>query len=630
MTGNVQITQPFDEPFNQSTAGLPSSFSPSVIGINGVPYLIDTSPSYVGEGRYKRESFEVVQQRNVDSQRDLLLLPQNVWRQQMQSWHQGAGQTNTDRDDSLPYRFHTSFGINPWTKWRCELLPATKQLYGTDGFTGSTWLTTYGDYLAVVNNQTIWWYDELSVGSSASAGSTIPNSGHTIIDIANFGAKVTTLHNDGKVYETAGPGVSSTLKGTYTNANFIAYEKDFLLAGITNTLRDITAGGAGDLIYTSPTSGFRWQSAAPGDSCIYVLGGVQDKYLIHRVGISQDGTGLTPAIVAANLPDGEIGYCIDSYLGFIMIGTSLGVRIATPNNASGDLTLGPIIPTSQPVRCFEGQDRFVWFGVSSMDGGYSLDSEYFPVDPVSGLGRMDLSTTTTSSLTPAYANDIAAVSATANITRSVTTFLDKQVFSVDSEGVWFASDDFVEAGWLHQGTMSFGIEDLKTGLYVQAKWEPLVGEIDLDISYDSSGYIRLGTFKQQGSIRSGNASLDGVQYSRIDSRFVLRRSNDVTTSPHFSRWEHRAIPVQGRTSRWTLPIMNYEELTIDTITYSRDPLQVYLALVDLVESRKLFTMQESGISYQVYGKDFVWSPEKLTMNGKSWQGMFTLLVESIQ
>jgi len=625
MVYGTQITQPFNEPFNQSTAALSSTFSPSVIGIDGVPYLLNTA----GDGGYKRESFEVVQQRNVDSLRDLLLLPQNVWRQQMQSWHQGAGQTNVDRDDSLPYRFNTSFGINPWTEWRCELLPATKQLYGTDGFSGSTFLTTYGDYLAVINNETIWWYDALSVGSTASAGSTVPNSGHAVIDIANFGSKVTTLHNDGKVYETAGPGVGSTLKGTYANANFIAYEKDFLLAGVENTLRDITAGSTGTLIYTNPAPAFRWQSAAPGDTCIYVLGGVQDKYVVHRVGISQDGTGLTPAVVAATLPDGEIGYVIESYLGFIMIGTNFGVRMATANT-SGDLTLGPIIPTDEPVRCFEGQSRFIWYGVSSMDGDYTLDSEYFPENPVSGLGRMDLGTTTTSALTPAYANDIAAVTVAASITRSVTTFLDKQVFSVDGEGVWFASSDFVEAGWLQQGTMSFGIEDLKTGLYVQAKWEPLVGEVDLDISYDSTGFIRLGTFSQQGSIRSGNASLDGVQYSRLDSRFVLRRSDDVATSPHFSRWEHRAIPVQGRTSRWTLPIMNFEELTIDSITYNRDPLQTYLALVDLVESRKLFIMQESGISYQVYGKDFVWAPEKLTLNGKSWQGIFILLVESIQ
>lgn len=624
MTDGLQITAPYDEPYNLSPASLPSTFSPSVVGLAGVPYLLDTK-----SGQYRRESFDVVQQRNTDSNRDLLLLPQDVWRQQMQSWHQGSGQTNIDRDDSLPYRFHNSFGIDPWTQWRCSLLPSTEQLYGTSGLSGKTWLTTYGDYLAVINDETIYWYDELSVGSTAYVGSAKPNSGHPVIDIANFGALVTTLHDDGKVYESAGPGGAVTLKGTYSGANFIAYEKDYLLAGINNTLRDITGGGAGDLIYTNPAAGFRWESAAPGNSCIYIIGSVQDKSVIHRTTIANDGTGLQPCVVAAQLPDGEIGYCIESYLGFVFIGTNRGVRMAVANDTLGDLTLGPIIPTDEPVRCFEGQDRFMWYGLSSIDGVYSLDSDYFPASPVSGLGRMDLSVTTTSQLTPAYATDICAVTEPVSVTRSVTTFLGKRVFSIDGSGVWFETDEHMQGGWLHQGTMSFGIEDVKTGLYVQAKWEPLVGEVDLDISYDSSGYIRIGTFKQPGTIRSGNVTLDGVQYSRLDSRFVLQTA-DPTESPSFTRWEHRAIPVKGRTSRWTLPIYNYEDIEIDMVKYTRDPLQVYLSLVDLVESGKLFTLQESGVSYQVHAKDFTWQPEKLTINGKSWQGVFTLVVESVQ
>jgi len=624
MAGGLQITQPFDNPYNTSTAALPSTFSPSVVGINGIPYLIDTR-----SGNYRREGFDVVQQRNTDSQRDLLLLPQDVWRQQMQSWHQGAGQSNTDRDDSLQYRFDKSFGIDPWTKWRLSLLPSTSQLFGTSSLSGSTFLTTYDQYLAVVNGTTILWYDELSVGSTASAGSTAVNVGYPVIDIADMGAYVTTLHNDGKVYETSGPGATPALKGTYTNANFIAYEKDFLIAGITNDLRDITAGGAGTLIYTSPLPDFRWVSAASGDSCIYVLGGSGEKYVVHRVNISQDGTGLLPAIVAATLPDGEIGYSIQVYLGFVMIGTNKGIRLASMGN-NGDLTLGPIIPADAPVRCFEGQDRFVWYGVSSMDGAYSLDTENFPSAPVSGLGRLDLSVTTTSALTPAYANDICVVGSAASVTRSVVTFGDKRVFSVDGNGVWFENSTYMAGGWCDQGTMSFSVEDVKTGLYVQAKWEPLDGEVALDIAYDSSGYIRLASFDQPDSIRSGNVSLDGVQYSRIDSRVVLFPNSNSTLTPRFTRWEHRAIPVKGRASRWTIPIFNYEDIEIDMVKYTTNPLNVYQNLIYLVESGIIFTLQESGVAYQVHAKDFTWQPEKLTENGKAWQGVFTLVVESVQ
>jgi hypothetical protein len=623
------ITTTFDQPYSERTQALPSYFSPSVIGLAGVPYLLDTSSN--GGSSFRREAMDVVQQRNTNSQRDLLLLPQDVWRQQAESWHQGAGQSNLDRDDALQYRYEDSFGIDPWTHWQLNLLPSTKRLYNTAGLGGATWLTIYENYLAVVNGQVIYWYDELSVGSVATVGSTTVHAGHPVIDIANYGQVVTTLHDDGKVYTTAGPGATPVARsGTFTNASFIAWEKDYLLIGDGNVLKDIT--GTAHTIYTHPLTDYRWNSAAAGNSCIYVLGGVAEHYMIHRVGITTGGANLSPAIVAATLPDGEIGYTIDQYLGFILIGTSKGVRIATPNNTNGDLTLGPIIPTAEPVRCFEGQDRFVWFGLSSMNSQYG-DSEIdiFPTGPVCGLGRMDLSTTTTSALTPAYASDLCAITETNKAVRSVVTFANKRVFAVENSGVWFEDTDLMQGGWLKQGTMSFSVEDLKTGLYTQSKWLPLQGEIDMDLSYDSTGFVRVADYFQEGTIRSGNTSLFGTQFSRINVRYVLKRDSDVASQgPTLTRWEVRAIPVKGRASRWTLPIMNYAEIEIDGVKYTRDPLAVYDTLIGLIENSSLFTLQESGRSYQVHAKDFVWQPEKLSLNGRAWEGTFVLVVEEVQ
>lgn len=619
---SLEITEDFDQPYYTATASLPSSFSPSVVGVNGVPYLIDNK-----SGVYRREGFDVVQQRNTNDQRDVLLLPQDVWRQQAQSWHLGSGQHNMDRDDALIYRYHESFGIDPWRRWECKLLPATQRMHT---YTGSTWLSTYDSYLAVITGRRIDWYD--SVSASAPIGSTVVSTTYDVIDIANLGAYVTTLDSNGKVYETAGPGATPSLKGTYANANFIAYEKDFLLAGIYNNLRDITGGGAGDDIYTSPLPDFRWVSAASGNSCIYVLGGSGDKYVVHRVNIKQDGTGLNPCIVAATLPDGEIGYSIEQYLGFVLIGTNKGVRIAQENNQYGDLTLGPIIPTAQPVHCFEGQDRFVWFGNNAITSTYSAANSYFPVGTVPGLSRMDLSVTTTTSLTPAYATDISALDVVGpTVVRSVVTYQGKRVFAVDGIGIYAETDVKMDQGWLTQGIMSFGVEDTKTALYMQSKSDPLHGEISLDLSYDSTGYVRVVTLRQQGSIRSGNISLNGTQFSRIEPRYLLTRdAADDSLGPVFTRWEVRAIPAKGKSSRWFIPIMNYEELEIDGVTLVRDPLVTLESLMSLYENGTLFVLQESNRAFLVHAKDFEWKPEKLTANGKAWQGVFTLVVEEVQ
>lgn len=215
---------------------------------------------------------------------------------------------------------------------------------------------------------------------------------------------------------------------------------------------------------------------------------------------------------------------------------------------------------------------------------------------------------------------------------SVRTFLNRRVFAIEDGGVWYEEEDeLVESGWLKQGTMSFSVEDTKTGLYMQAKTLPLRGEIDLDVAYDSTGYIRLVDLKQQDAIRSGNISLNGAQFSRFDVRYRLNR-DEVTTidGPYLTRWEVRAVPVRGRTSRWTLPIMNYEDLEIDMVKYTRDCQQVLNTLVSLCETGQLFVLQEAGRSYQVHAKEFLWQPEKLSINGKAWQGILTLVVEEVQ
>ncbi len=631
----AEITKEFDEPYVGLGDVGPSplsNFSPSVVGIAGVPYLLDTA-----SGTYRRESFDVVQQRNNASQRDVLLLPQDVWRQQSESWHLGMGQSNLDRDDSQVYRYEESFGIDPWkNKWQYQLLNKVALQPGSDTMSGELWLTTTENNLAIVNSSGIYWYESLG---SASVGSTAPPASSTILDIANDGYVVTFLSEDGSksnVYYVDGPLASVAQWGSANyslNATFIAWEKDYLLVGDGNILKQAPKSGGANTIYTHPDTAFRWYSAASGDSCIYTLGRLGDRTTIHRVNIKQDGTGLLPCIVAATLPDGEVGYTIESYLGFILIGTDKGIRVATKNNESGDLTLGPIIPTQQPVRCFEGQDRFVWYGNSQMTSAYTVaGSTVYPAFPntCAGLGRLDLSATTTSILTPAYANDLAVTTVPTGVVRSVRTWQNKRVFSIDGEGVFYQTDEYMDGGWLKEGTMSFGVEDIKTGLYAQAKWLPLTGKIGLDVSYDNEVFQRVGTMQIQNTIRSGNISLAGTQFSRINGRVLLMRDVDLAeTTPIFTRWEVRAIPAKGRASRWTLPVMNYEEIEIDGVKYTRDPLAVLNTLLGLGYSGRLFALQESGQSYQVHVKEYSWQPEKLSINGRAWEGTLVLVVEEV-
>ena len=629
----TELTVDFNEPYigGSSSGIIPNPIPPDQVGIDTRQYLLDTK-----SGEYRREGIEVLQQRNTNNNRDLLLLPQEVWRQQFESWHQGAGQQNADREDALPYRFYRSFGINPWTKYELTLLNDTTRVYElTD--TKKCWVQPHGIQLAIVHGTSVVFMDP---DFSTSAPLTVGTA--DAISITYDGDGVFTLHDDGTVFHvtndttatarTITPPASPATPNPVTDATFIAYVKDYLILGVGNQLWDITATQA-KLIYTSPVTGFTWKGAAEGANAIYCIGGVNDKHVVHRLGIKQDGTGLEPAVVAGTLPDGEIGASIGSYLGYVFIGTDKGVRMATPNGAQGDLTLGALIPTTQTVYGFEGQDRFVWATASSIDPtptGETAGHDDFPTNPVCGLYRADLSTFTVTESTPAYATDIFATNQHNKIVRSVATWGNKRVFTVENGGVFVENDRKVKGGWIEMGRVSYSVEDLKTGLYAQGKWEPLYGSVEMYLSYDNDRPTRIMNWSLTGSIRSGNISLDGKQFSRIDPRIELHRyATDTTKGPIFTRFEVRARAVKGAASRWYLPIINHESLDLNGVIVARDVNVEYERLMALMESGKMFPLQEMGNVYRVVARDFKWTPEKLNTQGTGWQGVFLLVVEEV-
>ena len=65
------------------------------------------------------------------------------------------------------------------------------------------------------------------------------------------------------------------------------------------------------------------------------------------------------------------------------------------------------------------------------------------------------------------------------------------------------------------------------------------------------------------------------------------------------------------------------------VKYTRDCQQVLNTLLGYGYSGKLLVLQEAGQSYQVHVKEYSWVPEKLTINGKAWQGVLTLVVEEV-
>jgi hypothetical protein len=69
---------------------------------------------------------------------------------------------------------------------------------------------------------------------------------------------------------------------------------------------------------------------------------------------------LTSAITAAEMPKGEKIYSIKYYLGYMLIGTNKGIRVATVSD-DGSITYGPLmVETTQPVYSFAFRDKYAW------------------------------------------------------------------------------------------------------------------------------------------------------------------------------------------------------------------------------------------------------------------------------
>lgn len=620
----TELTVDFNDPYISAAGGGGASpIPPDQIGIDTRAYVLDTESN-----DYRREGIEVVQQRNTTSNRDLLLLPQNVWRHQDESWHLGAGQKNLDREDALPYRYSRSFGINPWTKYEISLLNETTKLQAIAG-TDPCFLQVHGGHLyAIVGDAVYSW----ATPASAGVFEQFPAGTGNAISVTYDGDQIIALTDAGKVVFITNPTTITVGSHAVTGGTFIAYVKGYLIVGDGHVLKDITGGWPGTVVYTSPVTGFHWVGAAEGNNAIYLLGGTNDKWQIQRVAVKEDGTGLAPAITAATLPDGEIGTGIGAYLGFVFIGSTKGVRMATPNNSAGDLTLGAFIPTQAPVYGFEGQSQYVWITGSHLNPV----SDTGPVPgcltaPVSGLFRADLTSFTVTESTPAYAPDLYAVDKSYGTTRSVTTWNDKRVFSVDGKGVYLETDNKVPCGWLEPGRVSFSVEDIKTGLYAQMKWEPLRGTVALDLSADNKIPNRVLNWSVRDTISSGNIPLNGLQFSRVDARYALYRdAADPTLGAIVTRFELRARAAKGSASRWYLPILNNENLDLNGRIEARDVNVEFDHLMSLVTTGKMFMLQEGRHTYQCVAVDFRWFPQKLTEQGDGWQGVYVLICEEVK
>ena len=268
--------------------------------------------------------------------------------------------------------------------------------------------------------------------------------------------------DEDKLYEH-GTAISAT-------SSVIEYVKDRLIIALNNILYYANLNGTSSLpsgspglIYTHGSPDFKWTSITESPSDIYLSGYENNRSVIHKIyspSVTGDFPDLTTVLVVAEFPRGEIVYSIKAYLGYMIIGTSKGVRVAQIQD-DGSLVYGPIIfRTEQPVYQIACADRYAW--VTNKIGGEA------------GLTRIDLGTQI-EPLVFAYANDVQAQGTDAERNCMGVAFIgdtDRIAFtSIGSGGkIYFENATRLRSnGFIKTGRIRFNTTEDKFFKYVKER-----------------------------------------------------------------------------------------------------------------------------------------------------------------
>lgn len=511
------------------------------------------------------------------------------WMRSQSSFHRGCGIKFYDPSagESLAYRFAASRGVDVWTKGQVTLLKDTFTTHLTTGAINATTnrATQHARSIKWSGTSGILLWDDYDVDKIALDGTATHfvdyNSGvdfpvYAICDDGSNAYWVTNTTAAGGKLEffkkaltltSSTPGTSMFTSPSVVVSNAtMEFVKGRIVAGINNSIYEISpaASAIPSPIYTHPVSTYTFTSVTASGPAIYVSGYNGTKSEIFKFTLNSNGSlpTLTAAQVAAEMPSGEIIHRIYYYLGYMMIGTDKGVRVATVSDTDGSISYGPLLfETLQPCYDFAARDHFVWCAT-----GVTVEGVLEP-----GLIRIDLGQEI-ESLRFAWANDLSVegvynhkttACAFADGTDRMIFTTDKYVAGAENGSIYIEeASKLATTGFIETGNIRFSTLEPKNFKRLLGRGDFTFGSMSLEsIDSDGNAYDHISYDSSVHNVEvTTNQPANAQEY--IAYKFVLYHDAvDNTKGPIFKGYQAKATIATPRQRIIKVSLYNYDTET---------------------------------------------------------------------
>jgi hypothetical protein len=567
VVATTSIWQNTDVAYDTAIGGMPFIYAIS----DARPYIRQTAP-------FRKEQFD---NQTEPGEQSLT----GWWIRSQQSFHGGDGITfydpaQTAANSPAHFRFADSKGVNVWEQGQVTLLNDVIDTHQTTGpvvGTDHQHPNQHARSIQWSGIEGILLHDEYDVDKIAADGTVthyidyVPGTSEKVYAICDDGVNAYWVTNKvaggsnkihmfkkpltGSSASTADETLMFTATGVivYATMEFI---KDRIILCINNSVYELATNAAAlpTAVFTNPNTNYHYTSVAASGPAIYTAGhsaiySTIQKYTLSTAGVMPT---LTSAIVAAELPAGEIVEKLYYYLGYMCIGTSKGIRVATVNDQDGSLSYGPLIKeTSQPCYDFAARDHFVWAatGIGALDAG---------------LTRIDLSLEV-EPLRFAYANDL-QVAQTAEHYTTAVAFLGvtnrlafTTAYEVTDGAVYLESGNLVPSGYLTTGYIRYNTLEPKNFKRLIARGDFDYGSMTLEtVTADGTEY---DVVSYDASVPPVEVTTSNPQEAQeyLAYKFILYRDGtDATKGPVMKGYQAKATIATPRQRVMKFPVYCYD------------------------------------------------------------------------